>query len=185
MGTRTTQTGNRVGGHQAGRDVNVYGASVPTSLGRLIKQYKEESESDQTLNEFIQDLELFAQPIPGEPKQTLQEKLETAGRTREVNEALQLKELIYERLIQNVGSPTFQQIYAYLLALTKTYFKAYVKNLVNEGASSHEIDKAIVEKVIDPIRNELESCGESHDWNAATLHGLIYFLAGNCHVRWH
>ncbi len=184
MSTRTTQEGNTAGGHIAGRDVIVNNAGVPTSLGRLIQQYQTESAQDQTLKEFIDELSLFAQPIPEEPIQGLEEKLKAAGRSDELYEALRLKEIIYERLKSNIGSQAFQQIYAYLMGLARERFRAYVRPMIDEGAGNAAIDTQIFARVVSPILGELEQCGETHDFTGQSVRGLIYFLAGNCYVRW-
>lgn len=186
MTDRTRQTNNTAGGDIAGRDVikTVYNTPMPTALGQLIKKYKDESEEDHVLKEYIDDLILFAKPVPKDPLIGLENKLNAAGRDSEIYEALILKEIIYERLKANIGSPSFQQIYAYLLGDTKERFTTYVKPLINSGASNCEIDKAIFENVINPIRNDLEKCGEIHGFTLQSLKGLMYFLAGNCHIRW-
>lgn len=190
----TTQKDNRAGRNIGGRDVhdqhaerdiNIYNAGMPTSLGRLIKKLKEETAEDKSLKIYIEELSLFAQPLPAEPIQGLESKLLAADRSDELYDALALKEMIYERLKANIASPTFQQIYAYLLGLTKDRFATYVRHLIQEGATRPAVDQAIFEQVVEPIREELESCGEAHNFTPQTLRGLIYFLAGNCHIRWH
>lgn len=140
----TTQKDNHAGRNIGGRDVhdqhaerdiNIYNAGMPTSLGRLIKRLKDETAGDKSLRGYIEELSLFAQPLPAEPIQGLESKLAAADRSDELYEALALKEMIYERLKANIASPTFQQIYAYLLGLTKDRFATYVRHLIQEGAT--------------------------------------------------
>lgn len=168
----------------AGRDLIVNNGGVPTSLGRLIKKYQKESEIDQTLKEYIDELSLFTKQVPDEPVQGLVAKLKAADRTDELYDALKLKELIYENLKTNIGSQSFQKIYAYLMALAKERFHIYVRPVVEQGAERSAIDQTIFEHVLDPIRAELEGCGAAHDFTVQTIKGMVYFLAGNCHVRW-
>lgn len=168
----------------AGRDVIVNNSGMPTSLGKLIKKYQEETENDQTLKGFIEELSLFAKQVPDEPMQGLEDKLQAADRSDEIYDALQLKELVYESLKTNIGSQSFQKIYAYLMAQAKERFRTYVRPLIEQGAERSQIDQKIFEEVLSPILVELESCGAAHDFTIQTIKGMVYFLAGNCHVRW-
>ena len=54
--------------------------------------------------------------------------------------------------------------------------------LIKEGLSKTLINKAIQETIIDPIHHLLEVnilnlCSDE-------IHGMLYFLTGNCHLKW-
>ena len=54
--------------------------------------------------------------------------------------------------------------------------------LVQAGASQELVDAAMLEKVISPALQMLES--NPLMLNKMDIQGLVYFLAGNCYVRW-
>lgn len=185
MTNDTTQSSNIVGGHVAGRDVNVYHSNTPTSLGRLIKKFREEAENHQNLSNFIGELKIFTRTVPNEQVQGLEAKLRAGNREDRMFDALELKEFVYERLKENIASPTFQHVYAYLMSIIKDRFLTYVRPAIEDGRPRHDIDRIIFEDVINPTLRELETCGEPHEFTSQQLNGMLYFLAGNCHIRWH
>jgi hypothetical protein len=86
------QENNTAGGHIAARDVidvTVLPPSVPeTILGRLFRRMKEEAKEDQTLCDYIGELEVFTRIVANEEVVGLDSKLTAAGRTDQIDMAL-------------------------------------------------------------------------------------------------
>ena len=185
---RVTQENNTAGGHIAARDVidvTVLPPTVPeTVLGRLFKRMKEEAKEDQTLCEYIGELEVFTRTVADEEIVGLDSKLTAAGRTDQIDMALAMKEMVFSQLRQNVFSPTFQQIYATLLGKVFEEFETWVKPAILAGATRQDIDELVNGKVVRPIMSEVDQCGDYHGVATQTIRGMIYFLTGNCHIRW-
>jgi hypothetical protein len=180
------QEHNTAGGHIAGRDVNVYASpAAETVLGRLFKRMKDEAKEDQTLCDYIRELEVFTRIVENEEVVGLDSKLKAAGRADQVEMALAMKELVFSSLRLNVFSPTFQQIYATLMGKVFEEFETWVKPAIIIGADRKAVDELVNIKVIKPIISEVELCGDYHGIVTQTIRGMLYFLTGNSHIRWH
>lgn len=182
----TRQEHNTAGGHIAGRDVNVYAPNSPeTALSRLFARMKGEAKEDQTLCDYIRELEVFTRVVRHEDVVGLDGKLQAAGREDQIDMALAMKEMVFSALRLNVFSPTFQQIYATLMGKIFEEFETWVKPAILSGKDRQAIDELLNVKVIKPIMAEVELCGDYHGVAPQTIRGMVYFLTGNCHIKWH
>lgn len=106
----------------------------------------------------------------------------------EILEATRRKEKYAKKLEINRFFESAQWIDSQLFAKIKMDFQAYVETpLIKTGASKEEITKALVEKVINPILDLLNTEGESDEilnYNAEDILGMIYYLTGKCHLNW-
>ena len=186
---QVNQEGNVAGKNIAGRDaidVTILPPPTPeTILGKLFRRLKDELKEDQTLCEYIGELEVFTRVVSNEQVIGLDSKLTAAGRADQIDMALAMKEMVFSQLRQNVFSPTFQQIYATLLGKVFEEFETWVKPAILAGAERQAVDELVNVKVIRPIMCEVEQCGDYHGVATQTIRGMIYFLTGNCHIRWH
>jgi hypothetical protein len=187
-GHSVNQDNNSAGGHIAGRDVVDVTMLPPpvqeTVLGRLFNRMKVEAKDDQTLCDYISELEVFTRTVANEQVVGLDSKLTAAGRADQIDMALAMKEMVFSQLRQNVFSPTFQQIYATLLGKVFEEFETWVKPAILAGAARQDVDALVNGKVIRPIMSEVEQCGDYHGVATQTIRGMVYFLTGNCHIRW-
>lgn len=185
-GEVTHQENNAAGGHIAGRDVNIHAPRTPESaLSRLFARMKDEAKEDQTLCDYIRGLEIFTRTVENEEVVGLDGKLEAAGRKDQIDMALAMKEMVFSELKLNVFSPTFQLIYATLMGKVFEEFETWVKPAILKGQDRQVIDELVNTKVIRPIVAEVELCGDYQGVAPQTVRGMIYFLTGNCHIRWH
>lgn len=180
------QEGNQAGGNIAGRDnIIIEAPSRPeNALARLFKRLKEEVADDQSLTEYIRELQIFTRHVEEEKIIGLEGKLKVAGRDDQLDMAMAMKEMVFSQLRDNIFSPTFQQIYATLLGKVFEEFETWVKPAIMAGKSRQEIDEIVNLKIIHPIMGEIESFGDYGGVTTQTLRGMIYFLTGNCHIRW-
>lgn len=193
-GRELAQTGNRVGGSLAGRDVyDVQGdyhhheAAAPSEsrLGVLYRRLKLEAEDDAQLSDYIDQLAIYTRIVENEVIVGLDGKLNAASRSDQLEMAMAMKERIYAHIRRNLFSHTFQTIYAILMAKIWEEFTSYVRPAIASGAPRHEVDALINIRVIKPIAAELEDCAEYDGVASMEVRGMLYFLTGNCHLLWH
>ncbi|MBY3595037.1 ABC-three component system protein [Rhizobium bangladeshense] len=194
-----TQTGNEVAGNLAARDVNIYNntgdlyvvapsdGAVPAKASvfrRLFDKLEREAREDQVLTGYIRQLEIYTRSIENEEVVGLEQKLKMAGRERQIQLAKALKENVYSALKVNIFSPTYQLIAATLMARVHERFESYVRPLVDNSCDAGAIDKAISEHIVQPFAAELEDCPQFEEVAVDYVRGMVYFLTGNCHIRW-
>jgi hypothetical protein len=168
----------------AGRDVNktiVY-PQARTLMAVLVEKFKAEGSTDKVLTSLIEKLEHFFSKETTTDVRGLEEKLTVAERTDLLSEALQRKERAYKLIMRNQSSPTAQIIFAFVLAELVVSFEQTVRPLIQAKAQRSEIDKAILTDVLNPTLKSLEE--NPLELDKMDIQGLLYFLGGNCHVRW-
>jgi hypothetical protein len=180
----TTIRDNSAFGDIAGRDVNksYYAAREPTAMGRLVEQYLAETKSDQTLLDWTEKLEHFFTNETSSDIRDLEEKLSSSGRSDLLKVARLRKQSAWKKIMLLQGSRSAQTIYGFLLAEIVVNFEQAVMPLVQAGASRGVVDSAMLEHVITPACNLLETNPLLLD--KLDIQALVYFLAGNCHIRW-
>lgn len=197
LSSPVTQSGNEVGGHLAGRDVNIHNGPVYVTaypehatsprtsvFRRLFEKLEREAREDKVLTGYIRALEIYTRSVENEEVVGLEEKLKMAGRQRQTQLAKELKENVYSALKANIFSPTYQLIAATLIAKVHDRFETYVRPLIERSCDAETIDKAVSEHVVQPFAAELEDCPQFEDVAVDYVRGMVYFLTGNCHIRW-
>lgn len=116
-------------------------------------------------------------------------KLKEGGFTdKEVFTAMERKEKYAKRLEKNMYFESAQWIDSQIFAKLKINFETYVENpLIKKGANKEEIIRAVVEKVITPVEDLLNTEGEEDNFLRYTIediYGMIYYLTGKCHINW-
>jgi hypothetical protein len=186
---KVRQEGNQVGGHQAGRDVNIattiYQQPQQGSLMRtLIARYRAEVESNPEFRQIIEDLQhyLSSADEDGVKVVGLEVKLQAAGRQDETKRAARLKEMFFKKLERHYFSETAQHIYAYILGRLHQLFSVEVRPLLHAQVDRFSIDRVVLDRVLQPVFAELEDNVLLIKYDE--LSGMLYFLTGNCHLRW-
>ena len=180
----TTVRDNIAEGDVAGRDINkTYNAArEPTAMAKLVEQYLAETLADQSLSAWTEKLEHFLSNETSSDIRGLEEKLNCSGRGQMVKEALFRKQSAWKAIMRQQGSKSAQTIYTFLMAEIVVNFEQSVLPLVQANASRETIDSAMLDKVISPALQMLES--NPLMLNKMDIQGLVYFLAGNCYIRW-
>lgn len=181
------QTDNEVGGDMAGRDinktVNVLPPRNPSRLKALQIQFEEDCKNKPELKQFIEAIQHFLATVDDTEIIGLSEKLTKGGRLDEVKVAESCKESFYKLLTKNQFSPAAQQIYTILLGGIYNSFMAYVAPLIEKKEEKATINSTLYEKVLLPLQEQIND--EGLHVNPHELRGMLYFLTGNCHIRWH
>lgn len=164
--------------------VNNYNGQVKsyTQYLKLVEEFEQELDNgDIEFREFIDKIQHYTATIDGFVG--LEPKLTEAGFECDIDWAQQMKEYYYKKITENNLSKATQKIHAFLLARICVLFNLHIKGAVNDGVSKDVIREMIIEKVIQPIQDML---GENNvlDLYDDDITAMIYFLTGNCHIRW-
>ncbi len=87
-----------------------------------------------------------------------------------------------KRIVRFQTSQTAQEIFAYTLGELHSRFKHHVRPLIAKGASREVIDAAVYGEVLHPVVSSAEP--SDLGMNPTMVEAFLYFLAGNCHIRW-
>lgn len=160
------------------------GQSSVNVFRKLFAKLEREAAEDKVLSSYIQQLEVYTRQVEDETVVGLEEKLRSAGRDDQVMIAKALKENIYGEIKANQFSPAYQLIVATLMAKVHEKFNSQVRHLIKAGVDASLIDQAVSNIITTPIANELDDCPQFDDVSIDYVRGMIYFLTGNCHIRW-
>lgn len=202
----TTQSGNEVGGHMGGRDVHVYNGPVinnaaplpstsaaviapqqsgtPNPFRKLFLKLESEAAEDKVLTSYIRQLAVYTRRVDNEEVIGLEQKLRLAGRDRQLTIGSALKENVYAAIKANIFSPTYQMIVATLMSKVHERFDAEIRPAIKNGADNETIDKLVSQLITIPISSELDECPQFDDVSLDYVRGMLFFLTGNCHIRW-
>lgn len=178
------QEGNFVGRDMAGRDIvhHNYYPSPQTPMSQLIAKYAQEATHDPALRETMEQLQNYT--LPRSASIGLEGKLKLATWPEdEIEWATRWKETFAKRIREITFSPAAQEIVVYVLSKIYNTFKTRVRPTINrETMTWEQIQTLTIEEVIQPTFKELETnpLGICLD----ELSGALYFLTGNCHLRW-
>lgn len=185
---QVTQENNTIGQDLAGRDIDKsnhihFNSSENRSskIKELFKKFKYEKENNIQFSEIIEELDRFSKPKSG-PVIGLEAKLIAANRESFLEYAIEVKEFYTKKLYKYQFYESAQNINIYLLALVRTYFMNYVYPLIYNGESSETVNIMVGEKIINPLLEELD--GDTLGFSSEDIEGMIYFLTGNCYIKW-
>lgn len=187
---KVSQSNNKVdNGDIAGRDVikptiNIGRVSFggKTQLQLLYEKFEEEKKDSKGIVEMVEELQHFRAYANDEEIIGLEKKLENGNRINYLNFAERSKEKFTKKLLKNEHSETAQEIYAFLLAKVYRRFEDHIYPKLSEGHSEDFINQLVDQFIINPMEDLLGN-------NVLRLYedeisGMIYFLMGNCHIKW-
>lgn len=181
---KVDQSQATAGGDLVGRDkiTKIVSPDRPSPIATLLKRLEQERKSDAKFDRLIDELQHFCDSVDSVEPVGLKTKLERGGRADLVTAGTREKELFAKRLAQHQHWRSAQDIYAFMLGRVRDRFEAVIVPLLAQGTSDSEIDAAIVRDVIDPCLEELQ--GNDLGINTTHLRGMVYFLTGNCFLKW-
>ena len=154
-----------------------------SEMTELIKQFKEERQNDEIFQDIIPQLQHYSSK-KNEPQSVsgLEAKLRAAGYEYLLEFATETKEIFAKKLTAYQFSKTAQEMHALLLAEVYTRFHHCVLPSIHDGKSQSEVQMLVEKSVIKPVSDMLgENVLKLH---ADDLTGMLYFLTGNCHIKW-
>lgn len=179
----TIKDGDLVGGNKTVNNTVNYTPEKKTKLSSLFDKLQQEFDQQKKVDGISEDLERYSIP-----RDTigLEQKLADGGRAHLIKDAAWLKQEYFKKLTRFQFFEPAQEIHAFLLGLVLQKFRYIIYPLINSGNSEEEISKAISEKVIDPIVQTIqdEGCNDVMGLSSTDIDGMIYFLTGQCHIKW-
>jgi len=178
-----------IGGNFAGRDyqdkslsiINNY-ASRSTYLEDLYKRYEEEKTKNPEFKELCEELNYLNSIIDGKVI-GLETKLKDGGREKLLSYALDVKDRFHRKLMKTSQySLIAQDINVYLLSKVKSSFMREIYLLICNDESDEKINYLITERIIKPVQQDLGI--NLFKYNDEDIMGMIFFLTGNCHIKW-
>lgn len=178
---RVNQSGN-----VAGRDIiagdNVTNAPRRTPVTELNERYLAADGTDGNLTNFIEKLQHYWNAPTNGDIRTLRQKLVESERADFVALGEELKERATKIIFRYQTSKTGQELLTHILTELFGKFVLEVTASIQSGADRVTVDSLFSEKVIGSTLDSLEANPLGLD--RFDLMGLIYFLTGNCHIRW-
>jgi hypothetical protein len=155
------------------------------ALKKLIDEYHQERSAggNTSLTKLIDKLNHYDTVIDNQFI-GLENKLCNGGFDNDVTWALQLKQNYYKELQKTKFFPTAQKIHAFILARVYTLFNQYVYDAIKAGAPKEVIRQLIIGKVLVPIEELVNSEENVLELYIDDINAMIYFLTGNCHLKW-
>ena len=180
---------SNVGGNLAGRDYNDKSVSITnnyhsrsTYLQDLYRRYEEEKISNPEFKELCEELDYLNSVIDNEVI-GLEKKLENGGREKLLDYALDVKDRFHRKLMKTSQySLIAQDINVYLLAKVRSSFMREIYTLICQNESDEKINLLITERIIKPVQEDLGI--NLFRYNEDDIMGMIFFLTGNCHIKW-
>lgn len=183
-----SQSDNKVTGDIVGRDkteitnITQIGAPPPSShLIRLLDRYRHELGNDQRTLDKLLELQRFGEPKE-DPLIPLETKLTEGGREDLIEFALETKEIFAKQLARHTHFESAQKIHLHLLARIWTVFQTRILPQIRAGQSRLAIERLIQSEIIDPTLSDLHD--NPFHYSDMEVQGMIYYLTGNCHIRW-
>ncbi|WP_312153154.1 ABC-three component system protein [Lelliottia nimipressuralis] len=183
--SKQEQSGNRltngsiVGGDQHNTITNIVRSSNRT-LDRLYVRLSQ-GEGVAGEQDFSDKLKHYLATDTNPDIRDLETKLIDSKRSELIFFATDLKEKAFKAIMKCQSSKTAQEIYALILDKIHTDFMLKVTPLIQSDGDRVTVD----DKISVVLESISEMLGDNLlDLSEKDLLGLLYFLGGNCHVRW-
>lgn len=181
----TLQAGNTVGQDLVGGDKyenNHHYYTQPTPLSRLYSILRTADQESSYTSQIADTLRHYCTTTTSADIRGLEEKLSSSGRSDLIHEASELKEKASKLIMRWQTSPVTQDIITHILSKLHTDFMLNVRPAIQAGKSREDVDELISTKVLKPATDML---GDNDlGVTSIDLLGMLFFLGGNCHVRW-
>lgn len=173
--------GDVAGGNIDKSRVYQFSGSKTSYMKILLEKFKQEQRTNIHLKEYIDDLDYYYNKKKDDVV-GLEDKLKSANRQDFIEFAIEAKDKYHRKLYKYQFSEAAQQINLHLLGLVITYFKNEIKPLLKKGEDELMINSMINERLIKPLLDELDE--NLLGFSAHDINGMLYFLTGNCHLKW-
>jgi hypothetical protein len=182
----TNQTGNTVtdgsiiGGNQYTTNITT---AKRTKLSSLFEKLKEVCGSNTKVEVISEDLNRFS---VSRDSIGLEQKLIDGNRSHIIPDATWLKQEYYKKLTKFQFFEPAQQIHALLLGIVLEKFRNIIYPMIQGGSTDAEISRSVSLEIIDPIMKTIqeEGCDDVMGLSSVDVEGMIYFLTGQCHIKW-
>lgn len=179
----STQIGNTAGRDIIGGDrveQNIY-FSPPTPLARLYQILRDDDKAENYIAKIADQL-LHYCAVGSSDVRGLEDKLIAGNRKDLLLEAAELKQRAAKLIMRWQTSPVTQDIITHVLAKIHGEYMMSVRPAIEAGHTREYVDELISTKVVAPTSAMLGD----NDLGITTIDivGLLFYLGGNCHIRW-
>lgn len=184
---KVTVEGSQIGRDLIGRDdnsinINNNFSTRATYLQDLYERYEKEKNENPDFKELCEELDYFNSIIDGDVI-GLEKKLTQGGRVKLIDYALDVKERFHKKLMKTSQySSIAQDINVYLLTKVRRGFIMEIYTLICNNESEEKINMLITERIIKPVQEDLGI--NLFRYTEDDIMGMIFFLTGNCHIKW-
>ena len=189
MENKNRQIKNTVGGDQAGGNIDKSShyhfdrnAQNGSNIKKLYEKFQHEKENNIVFKKIIEELERYTSPKKDEKIIGLEAKLEAGNRENFIEYAIEQKHYYAKKLYQHQFYESAQHINIYLLGLIRMYFMNHIYPLILNNENIETVNLILNEKVVQPLLGEIE--GNTLGFTPEDIMGMVYFLTGNCHIKW-
>jgi hypothetical protein len=175
-----TAAGDIVAGDQYKTENHFHALTSP--LASLYQKLRAASQASPEKGFIFDQLEHYCNVATDGDVRGLEDKLTAADRSDLIEQASRLKQFAAKTVMKWQTSGAAQSILLHILGKMHTEFLLHVTPAIQEGVPRQQVDALIGEKVIQPI--ELMLGDNDLGLSPADLLGLLFFLGGNCHIRW-
>lgn len=173
--------GDLVAGNKSETTFNFINAQTIDELTRLYETMKDDGVGESSGGKFCEQLEHYLATTTDGDVRGLESKLRESGREDQLSAAIRMKEQATKAVMRHQTSRTAQRIYTIILDELYTNFSLTVAPVIQAGASRVEVDQRI-HLLLQSTKIML---GENVlEMSVRDLWALLYFLGGNCHIRW-
>lgn len=173
-------TGDVVAGSKTEFNFITSGGSTD-ELTLLYAKLRADGIGDPSGNTFCEKLQHYMAARTEGDVRGLQDKLEASDRLDQLQLAKELKEFAAKSIMRRQGSQTAQRIFTIVLDELHTNFTLVVTPAIQTGVSRREVDLCISQA----LQSTKGMLGENVlELTLKDLFGLLFFLGGNCHIRW-
>lgn len=155
-------------------------------LATLYDRLQEEYQGDERLQRRLDDIRRYRTRLPHTIG--LEAKLRDGGFAPiDIADALRSKQAYSKKCTRYQYFESAQRIDGYLYARLSHLFDTYVMPLIREGRPLPEVRQTVYEQVIQPVMEQVDTCGAQDRCLCYTeddLYGMLYYLTGNCHINW-
>lgn len=151
-------------------------------LRELYLKFEEEKKQNEELAAICEEFDYFNSKVDGDVL-GLDAKLIEGKRESILLYALDVKEKFHKKLLKTSQySAVAQDINVYILSKVRRSFMTEIYSLICENESQEKINLLITERIINPVKAELGI--NLFKYNEDDIMGMIFFLTGNCHLKW-
>lgn len=178
----STIEGKVVGRDDKSLNITYSNSSRATYLQDLYERYEKEKKQNPEFKKLCEELDYFNSILDGDIM-GLEEKLKQGGREKLISYALEVKERFHKKLMKTSQySEIAQDINIYLLTKVRRGFLMEIYGLICNNESEEKINILIRERIIKPVQDDLGI--NLFRYNEDDIMGMIFFLTGNCHLKW-
>jgi hypothetical protein len=157
-------------------------APDPEKILKIIAHSKQLAADSPQYLDMLEQLSSYEKPRPGRPILGLKGKLKAGNREDLYDDAEFFKDKFAQRLARHQFSNQAVAIHLYFLTQINERFSSKILPLIKSSYSATAIDSAISDLIIQPFVSEVITADPTI--NADIIRGMLYFLTGNCHIKW-